>query len=138
MNLLQQFEADQMQNLLAQRESIPDFRPGDTVRVHVRIVEMVKGKGRGAKDVERERFQAYEGVCIARRFRGLGSSFTVRKVVSGLAVERVFQLFSPSIGKIETLRHGRVRRNKLYFLRHLSGKNARIKEKRRSSAISAS
>src|ERR1700752_1609860 len=99
-------------------KEIPDFSPGDTVVVEVKV-----------KEGDRERVQAYEGVVIARRNRGLNSSFTVRKVSHGEGVERVFQTHSPSIAEIKVKRRGDVRRAKLYFLRDLSGKAARIKEK---------
>ncbi|HUO82749.1 MAG TPA: 50S ribosomal protein L19 [Gammaproteobacteria bacterium] len=97
---------------------IPDFAPGDTVVVHVKVTE-----------ANRERLQAYEGIVIARRNRGINSSFTVRKRSHGEGVERVFQTYSPSIGEIQIKRRGDVRRAKLYYLRELSGKAARIKEK---------
>lgn len=116
MNLLQQFEREQMERLLAQRP-VPDFRPGDTVRVHQRVIEG-----------NRERIQVFEGVVIARRNRGINSSFTVRKISYGEGVERVFPLFSPRIEKIEVVRRGRVRRAKLYYLRERRGKAARIRE----------
>ncbi|GBD41405.1 50S ribosomal protein L19 [bacterium HR39] len=116
MDLLQQFEREQMERLLAQRP-VPDFRPGDTVRVHQRVIEG-----------NRERIQVFEGVVIARRNRGINSSFTVRKISYGEGVERVFPLFSPRIEKIEVVRRGRVRRAKLYYLRERRGKAARIRE----------
>src|SRR3546814_762008 len=97
----------------------PEFRPGDTIRVGVRVVEG-----------ERTRVQAYEGVCIARANRGLGSSFTVRKISFGEGVERVFPLYSPNIDSIEVVRRGAVRRAKLYYLRGRTGKAARIAERR--------
>jgi large subunit ribosomal protein L19 len=97
---------------------IPDFAPGDTVVVEVKV-----------KEGDRERVQAYEGVVIARRNRGLNSSFTVRKISHGEGVERVFQTYSPSLGDITIKRRGNVRRAKLYFLRERSGKSARIEEK---------
>ena len=97
---------------------VPDFNPGDTVVVQVKVVEG-----------DRERVQAYEGVVIARRNRGLNSSFTVRKISHGEGVERVFQAYSPSIGSISVKRRGNVRRAKLYYLRDLTGKAARIEEK---------
>ena len=100
------------------RTDIPSFRPGDTVRVHAKVVEG-----------SRERIQIFEGVVIARRNRGLNSSFTVRKISSGEGVERTFQLYSPMIAGIEVKRHGDVRRAKLYYLRERSGKAARIKER---------
>ncbi len=117
MNLLQQFERDQLQQLLARRP-VPDFRPGDTVRVHQRVIEG-----------NRERVQVFEGVVIARRNRGINSSFTVRKISYGEGVERVFPLYSPRIEKIEVVRRGRVRRAKLYYLRERRGKAARIAER---------
>jgi large subunit ribosomal protein L19 len=118
MNLIQTIEAEQIAKLTAVR-AIPDFRAGDTLRVGVKVVEG-----------ERTRVQAYEGVCIARSNKGLGSSFTVRKISFGEGVERVFPLYSPSIDTIEVVRRGVVRRAKLYYLRGRSGKSARIVEKR--------
>lgn len=100
------------------KQDVPDFNPGDTVVVQVRV-----------KEGERERLQAYEGVVIAKRNRGLNSSFTVRKISHGEGVERVFQTHSPAVAKIEVKRRGDVRRAKLYYLRERSGKSARIKEK---------
>ncbi|MDF2556749.1 MAG: ribosomal protein [Bacillales bacterium] len=102
------------------RSDIPAFRPGDTVRVHVKVVEGT-----------RERIQLFEGVCISRRGSGISESFTVRKISYGVGVERVFPLNTPRIDKIEVVRHGKVRRAKLYYLRELRGKKARIKEIRR-------
>jgi large subunit ribosomal protein L19 len=113
-----------MSNIIAKLESeaqnskIPDFSPGDTVVVQVKV-----------KEGERERVQAYEGIVIARRNRGLNSSFTVRKISHGEGVERVFQSYSPSIGSITVKRRGNVRRAKLYYLRDRTGKAARIEEK---------
>jgi large subunit ribosomal protein L19 len=100
------------------KQDIPDFAPGDTVVVQVRVTEG-----------DRERLQAYEGIVIAKRNRGLNSSFTVRKISHGEGVERVFQTHSPSVAEIKVKRRGDVRRAKLYYLRDLSGKAARIKEK---------
>lgn len=100
------------------KQDVPKFSPGDTVVVQVRV-----------KEGERERLQAYEGVVIAKRNRGLNSSFTVRKISHGEGVERVFQTHSPAVAKIEVKRRGDVRRAKLYYLRERSGKSARIKEK---------
>lgn len=100
------------------KKDVPDFGPGDTVVVQVRVVEGT-----------RERLQAFEGVVIAKRNRGLNSAFTVRKISHGVGVERVFQTHSPSVGSIEVKRRGDVRRAKLYYLRDLTGKAARIKEK---------
>jgi len=118
MNLLQQFEAEQIKNL-SENKSIPDFAVGDTVRVHVRITE-------GAN----ERIQAFEGVCIGRSNRGIASSFLVRKISHGEGVEREFPLYSPLVDSVELVRRGVVRRAKLYYMRDLRGKAARIKEKR--------
>jgi large subunit ribosomal protein L19 len=101
------------------KTDLPAFEPGDTVRVMVRVRE-------GAK----ERLQAFEGICIARRGGGINESFTVRKISAGVGVERIFPLHSPSIAAIEVVRQGRVRRAKLYFLRRLAGKAARIRERR--------
>jgi len=117
MNLLQQFEEEQRQRLLAAR-SVPAFGPGDTVRVMVRVVEG-----------ERTRTQAYEGVVIARANRGLNSNFTVRKISYGEGVERVFPLYSPNVAEIQVVRRGKVRRAKLYYLRGRTGKAARIQER---------
>ena len=117
MNTLEKFEAGQLAKLQAERE-VPEFGPGDTVRVNVRVVEG-----------ERERIQAYEGVCIAVKNDGINSSFTVRKISYGEGVERVFPLYSPRIDGIELIRRGDVRRAKLYYLRELRGKKARIAEK---------
>ncbi|HET8726548.1 MAG TPA: 50S ribosomal protein L19 [Alphaproteobacteria bacterium] len=118
MNILQQLEAEQAEKLAAAR-AVPEFAPGDTVRVNVKVVEGT-----------RERVQAYEGVCIARKNAGLNSSFTVRKISYGEGVERVFPLYSPRIDSIEVVRRGAVRRAKLYYLRGRRGKSARIAEKR--------
>ncbi|MFP5405819.1 MAG: 50S ribosomal protein L19 [Gammaproteobacteria bacterium] len=115
MNLIQQLEQEEITRLGV---TIPDFAPGDTVVVNVRVVEGT-----------RKRVQAFEGVVIARRNRGLNSSFIVRKISSGEGVERTFQLYSPLIDAIVVKRRGDVRRAKLYYLRSRSGKSARIKEK---------
>jgi large subunit ribosomal protein L19 len=117
MNLIEQIDQEQIQKLTDER-AVPIFAPGDTVRVKVKVVEG-----------SRERLQAFEGVCIARRNRGIGSSFTVRKISYGEGVERVFPLYSPIIASIEVVRRGDVRRAKLYYLRELRGKRARIAEK---------
>lgn len=119
MNIIQQYEAREMERLSAIR-SVPEFAAGDTVRVGVRVVEGT-----------RERVQVFEGVVIARSNRGLGSSFTVRKVSNGEGVERVFPLFSPAVADITVVRRGKVRRAKLYYLRGRSGKSARIAERPR-------
>jgi large subunit ribosomal protein L19 len=118
MNLIQTLEAEQIAKLTAVR-AIPDFRPGDTLKVGVKVVEG-----------ERTRVQNYEGVCIARANKGMGSSFTVRKISFGEGVERVFPLYSPNIDSIEVVRKGAVRRAKLYYLRGRRGKSARIAERR--------
>ncbi len=101
------------------RDDLPDFRPGDTIRVSVRV-----------REGDKERLQAFEGVCIGRRGAGIGETFTVRKVSGGIGVERVFPLHSPTVVRVEVVRTGRVRRAKLYYLRKLSGKAARIRERR--------
>ncbi len=101
------------------RDDLPDFNPGDTVRVQVRV-----------REGEKERIQAFEGICIGRRGAGISETFMVRKVSAGIGVERIFPLHSPAIASIKVMRRGRVRRAKLYYLRKLSGKAARIKEKR--------
>ncbi len=116
MNIIQQLEAEQTGKLAAERP-VPEFNPGDTVRVNVKVVEG-----------SRERIQAFEGVCIARRNAGAGSAFTVRKISYGEGVERVFPLYSPRIESIEVVRRGAVRRAKLYYLRDRRGKRARIAE----------
>ena len=117
MNIIEQLEREQIDRLTADR-AIPDFAPGDTVRVNVKVIEGT-----------RERVQAFEGVCIARRNRGINSSFTIRKISYGEGVERVFPLYGPRIDSIEVVRRGRVRRAKLYYLRGRRGKSARIAEK---------
>ena len=101
------------------KTNVPPFEPGDTVRVMVRV-----------REGEKERLQAFEGICIARRGGGISESFTVRKISAGVGVERIFPLHSPSIAEIVLVRKGRVRRAKLYFLRRLAGKAARIRERR--------
>ncbi|MDI2090428.1 50S ribosomal protein L19 [Commensalibacter oyaizuii] len=121
MNTIQKYEAEEIARLTAERP-VPEFFPGDTVRVDVRVVEG-----------ERKRIQAYEGVVIARSNKGLNSNFTVRKISNGEGVERVFPLYSPTIAAINVVRHGDVRRAKLYYLRSRSGKSARIKERSRDA-----
>jgi len=111
-NIIDQLDAEQMSR------ELPEFGPGDTVVVQVKV-----------KEGDRERLQAFEGVCIAKRNRGLNSAFTVRKMSNGEGVERVFQSFSPVVDSVEVKRRGDVRRAKLYYLRELTGKAARIKEK---------
>ena len=117
MNLIQQLEKEQVAKLSAGKE-IPEFEPGDTVLVNYKVVEG-----------ERSRIQAYEGVCIGRAGSGLNENFTVRKISYGEGVERVFPLYSPMINSIKVVRRGKVRRAKLYYLRGLRGKAARITEK---------
>ena len=115
MNVIEELESREM----SKREvNIPEFSSGDTVKVSVNVIEG-----------ERKRVQAFEGVVLGRRNRGLNSSFIVRKISSGIGVERTFQLYSPLISKIEVIRRGDVRRSKLFYLRERSGKSARIKEK---------
>ena len=116
-NIIQELEQEQM------AKQLPEFGPGDTVVVQVKVVEG-----------QRERLQAFEGVCIAKRNRGLNSSFTVRKISHGEGVERVFQSYSPSVAEVQVKRRGDVRRAKLYYLRGRTGKAARIKEKIKSNA----
>ncbi|MCP3729141.1 50S ribosomal protein L19 [Sphingomonas sp. MG17] len=118
MNLIQQIEAENIAKF-NESKKIPDFRPGDTLKVGVKVVEG-----------ERTRVQNYEGVCIARANKGMGSNFTVRKISFGEGVERVFPLYSPNIDSIEVVRKGVVRRAKLYYLRGRTGKSARIAERR--------
>ncbi len=117
MNIIQTLEAEQAAKLAA-NSKVPDFAPGDTVIVNVKV-----------KEGERTRVQAYEGVCIARNGGGLNESFTVRKISYGEGVERVFPLYSPVIDSIKVLRRGKVRRAKLYYLRDRRGKSARIVER---------
>ncbi len=116
MNTLQQLEQDYMAEMKA-KKTLPEFSPGDTLRVYVKVVEG-----------QRERVQAYEGVCIARKNAGVNSSFTVRKISFGEGVERVFPVFAPIVDKVEVVRKGRVRRAKLYYLRDRRGRSARIAE----------
>ncbi len=119
MNLLQQLEQEQVEKLAANRP-VPKFQPGDTVRVGVKVVEG-----------ERERIQVFEGVCIGRKNAGVNSNFTLRKISYGEGVERIFPLYSPRVTTIEVVRRGVVRRAKLYYLRGLTGKAARITERAR-------
>ena len=122
MNVIEQLEKEEAERLLSGK-TIPHFQPGDTLRVNVRI-----------KEGERERVQAFEGVCIARKNAGINSNFTLRKISYGEGVERIFPLHSPRITAIEVIRRGVVRRAKLYYLRGLTGKRARITERARTSA----
>jgi large subunit ribosomal protein L19 len=123
MDIIRELEGEQVAKLKAAR-AVPDFRPGDTLRIKVKVIEGT-----------RERVQAFEGVCIARKNAGLNSSFTVRKISYGEGVERVFPLYSPRIAEIEVIRRGAVRRAKLYYLRGLTGKAARIAEKIGTAAL---
>ncbi len=122
MNIIDELDKEQIDKRSAERK-IPEFSPGDTVRVNVKVVEG-----------SRERIQAFEGVCIARRNRGINSAFTVRKISYGEGVERVFPLYSPRIASVQLIRRGDVRRAKLYYLRGLRGKRARIAEKTTGAA----
>ena len=122
MGLIQELEAEAIA-AFNQSKSIPEFRPGDTLRVGVRVVEG-----------ERTRVQNYEGVCIARSNRGINSNFTVRKMSFGEGVERVFPLYSPNVESIEVVRRGVVRRAKLYYLRGRTGKRARITERKQTAS----
>ncbi|MBS0641488.1 MAG: 50S ribosomal protein L19 [Acetobacteraceae bacterium] len=125
MNIIQQYEAAEIARLSGVR-AVPEFQPGDTLRVSVKVVEG-----------ERTRTQAFEGVCIARSNKGLNSNFTVRKISYGEGVERVFPLYSPTIAEISVVRRGDVRRAKLYYLRGRSGKSARIAERARTVTSAA-
>ena len=118
MNIIEKFEKEQITKLTEGKE-LPEFAAGDTLRVNVKVIEGT-----------RERIQAYEGVCIARSNRALNSSFTVRKISYGEGVERIFPLYSPNVDSIEVIRRGKVRRAKLYYLRPLRGKKARIAERK--------
>ncbi len=113
MDIIQEFEKKQL------RTDIPQFKPGDTLKVHVKV-----------KEGEKERIQVFQGLCIARKHGGLRETFTVRKISQGIGVERIFPLHSPFIEKIEVVRVGKVRRAKLYYIREKIGKKARIKEKK--------
>jgi len=125
MNVIDQIDQEQIAKLSAVKD-IPDFSPGDSVKVHLRVVEGT-----------RERIQVFEGVCIARRNAGINSSFTVRKLSYGEGVERVFPIYSPRIERIEIVRRGKVRRAKLYYLRGRTGKRARITERTTGRGMTA-
>jgi len=125
MNIIEQLEAEQAA-AIAEKRTLPDFQPGDTVRVNVRVVEG-----------NRTRVQAYEGVCIARSGGGLNESFTVRKISYGEGVERVFPVYSPLVESVGVVRRGKVRRAKLYYLRGLTGKAARIVERQDKKPVAA-
>ena len=124
MNIIEQLEKEQIEKLTANK-TIPTFRAGDTVKVLVKVIEGT-----------RERMQLYEGVVIAKKNRGINSSFKVRKISNGEGVERLFHLYSPNI-QVEVVKHGKVRRAKLYYLRKRTGKSARIAEKKRQEEMSA-
>ena len=126
MNIVESLEAKHVAELTKDKV-IPDFRPGDTLKVNVRI-----------KEGERQRLQAYEGVCISRSGKSLNQNFTVRKISYGEGVERVFSLYGPSVDSIEVVRSGRVRRSKLYYLRTRRGKSARITERKTFTSKKAS
>ena len=126
MNIIETLEAKHVEELTKDK-AIPDFRPGDTLKVNVRI-----------KEGERERLQAYEGVCISRSGKSLNQNFTVRKISYGEGVERVFSPYGPSVDSIEVVRSGRVRRSKLYYLRSRRGKSARITERKTFTSKKAS
>jgi large subunit ribosomal protein L19 len=125
MNVLQTLEHEQVKKLVEGR-SVPEFRAGDTVRVGIKVIEG-----------ERERVQLFEGVCIGRKNAGINSNFTLRKISYGEGVERVFPLYSPRVTTIEVVRRGKVRRAKLYYLRGLTGKAARITERARDTVVEA-
>ena len=125
MNILEQLEKEQVAIVAAQR-AVPDFSPGDTVIVNVKV-----------KEGDRARIQAYEAVCIARSGGGINENFTVRKMSYGEGVERVFPVYSPMIDSIKVVRHGKVRRAKLYYLRGRTGKSARIAEKQKAFGLAA-
>ena len=131
MNIIQELEAEQMKTL--RKKALPAFRPGDTLKVNVKVVE--QSYDEKAKQMKtRERLQAFEGVCIARQGSGINESFTVRKISYGEGVERVFPIYSPLVDSVTVVRKGKVRRAKLYYLRNLRGKSARIVEKKSDRA----
>jgi len=126
MNLIQELEIEQMKALRATAH--PDFRPGDTLKVNVKVVDVTFDE-KTKQNKTRERLQAFEGVCIARQGEGINESFTVRKISYGEGVERVFPIYSPLVDSVTVIRKGRVRRAKLYYLRGRRGKSARIAER---------
>jgi large subunit ribosomal protein L19 len=126
MNLLQTLEAEQMASV--RTKALPDFRPGDTLKVNVKVVDVTYDEKAKANKT-RERIQAFEGVCIARQGAGLNEAFTVRKLSYGEGVERVFPIYSPLVDSVVVVRKGKVRRAKLYYLRGRTGKSARITER---------
>ena len=129
MNLIQTLEAEQMQALRGDKK-LPAFRAGDTLKVNVKVVDVTYDE-KSKQTKTRERLQAFEGVCIARSGSGLNENFTVRKISYGEGVERVFPVFSPLVASVDVVRHGKVRRAKLYYLRGRRGKSARIAERQR-------
>ena len=131
MNLLQTLEAEQMKAVRAKAH--PEFRPGDTLKVNVKVVDVTFDE-KTKQNKTRERLQAFEGVCIARQGQGLNESFTVRKMSYGEGVERVFPVYSPLVDSVAVVRKGKVRRAKLYYLRGRTGKSARISERVESGA----
>ena len=134
MNLLKQLEAEQMKAVRATAH--PEFRPGDTLKVNVKVVEQTYDEK--AKQMKtRERIQAFEGVCIGRQGEGINESFTVRKISYGEGVERVFPVYSPLVDSVQVVRKGKVRRAKLYYLRGRRGKSARIAERQDNAEASA-
>ncbi len=134
MNLLQELEAEQMKS--ARSNPLPAFRPGDTLKVNVKVVDVTFDE-KSKQEKRRERLQAFEGVCIARQGAGLNESFTVRKLSYGEGVERVFPIYSPLVDSVEVVRKGLVRRAKLYYLRGRRGKSARIAERQDSNETEA-
>ncbi len=135
MNIIQTLEAEQMQALHADKK-LPSFRPGDTLKVSVKVVDTAYDE-KSKQMKSRGRLQAFEGVCIARAGSGINENFTVRKISYGEGVERVFPVYSPMVAAIEVIRRGKVRRAKLYYLRGLRGKRARITEKQDHRAAEA-
>ena len=135
MNIIQQLEKEQFDKLSATK-TIPEFGPGDTVIVNVKVVDVTFDE-KTKQNKTRERIQAFEGVCIARQGAGLNEAFTVRKISYGEGVERVFPLYSPMVDSIKVVRRGKVRRAKLYYLRGLRGKKARITEATSNTAAEA-
>lgn len=135
MNLLKQLEAEQMQAVRGGR-ALPEFRPGDTLKVNVKVVESSYDE-KAKQTKTRERLQAFEGVCIARQGEGLNESFTVRKISYGEGVERVFPVYSPLVDSVAVVRKGKVRRAKLYYLRGRQGKGARIAERTERAEVEA-
>ena len=131
MNLLQTLEAEQMKAVRAKAH--PEFRPGDTLKVNVKVVDVTYDE-KTKQNKTRERLQGFEGVCIARQGQGLNESFTVRKVSYGEGVERVFPVYSPLVDSVVVVRKGKVRRAKLYYLRGRTGKSARISERAENAA----